>query len=71
MVFSFFWACRTELVQRVALRLPPWAGGWALPCLDTRVLALRGVLSLLNEPDYPDCILMLCWLGPFRRTLVP
>ncbi|KAM7314357.1 hypothetical protein ISCGN_004141 [Ixodes scapularis] len=72
-IFSFFWEQRTELVVRQALRLPRTSGGWGLPCLTTfsRILALRGVLELLEDPDYPGRNLVLYWLGTHRRILVP
>lgn len=72
-IFSYFWEQRTELVVRQALRLPRTSGGWGLPCLATfsRILALRGVLELLEAPDYPGRSLVLYWLGTHRRSLVP
>ncbi|KAM7313622.1 hypothetical protein ISCGN_003475 [Ixodes scapularis] len=72
-IFSYFWEQRTELVVRQALRLPRTSGGWGLPCLATfsRILALRGVLELLEAPDYPGRSLVLYWLGTHRRILVP
>lgn len=53
-ISSFFWKQNMELVLWQALYLPRTAGVWGLPCFATysRILAVRGVLELVEAPDY-------------------
>ncbi|KAL3183108.1 hypothetical protein MRX96_006887 [Rhipicephalus microplus] len=72
-VFSFFWDGKTERLQRDALRLPRNLGGFGLPCIGTtaQLLALKTVLGILDDVGAPARPLVMFFLGPQRRVLVP
>lgn len=66
---AFFWAGKTERVARVFLRLPKSMGGFSIPCVTTMcsILALRGVLDLVHDRDFPGGALVKYFLGTSRR----
>lgn len=55
------------------MRLPRRLGGFGIPCLETmgRLLALRTIMSILDQMDSPGRALALYFLGPSRRLLAP
>lgn len=71
--FRFFWNGSTELVTREVLRLPRAEGGWGMPCISTvcMLLAMRNVLQMLEDVDCVGRPLILYFLGPHRRVLIP
>lgn len=72
-IFPYFWGSRIELVRRDVLQRSRSVGGWSLPCVGTfsKILALRAVLQVLDDVESPARVLILYWLGPSRRVLVP
>lgn len=71
--FSYFWEGSTELVSREVLRLSRLQGGWGLPCISifSELLSLRHIFDVLDDVGCPARPLVLYFLGPCRRELVP
>lgn len=73
LVTNFHWGEKKHKVPHSVLRWPREKGGWSIPCISTscKLLALRSTMAILDEVDAPARSLVMYWLGPERRTLVP
>lgn len=56
-------------MARIFMRLPKSMGGFGLPCVPTMcsILALRGVLDVVDDRDFPGKALVEYFLGTSRR----
>ncbi|KAM7299469.1 hypothetical protein ISCGN_020035 [Ixodes scapularis] len=64
---------KTALVARPALSLPRERGGWSFPCvkLTASTLALKTLLTILDDTDNPSRPLAVYFLGTLYSDLEP